>query len=124
MFATRFLDLPPLATAAGTVRLPGWGQQILVTDDRVLAIGSNDEAYYAEDVAPTWAPYGPVSSVLSEIDISDPDAPTIVHSLELDSGYLSARLVGETARVVMSAAHPAFYLRGRSAPTRGCSDAS
>ena len=23
MFATRFLDLPPLATAAGTVRLPG-----------------------------------------------------------------------------------------------------
>ena len=94
--------------ARGTVRLPGWGQQILVMDDRVLAIGSNEEAYYAEDVATTWAPYGPVSSVLSEIDISDPDAPTIVHSLELDSGYLSARLVGETARVVMSAAHPAF----------------
>ena len=33
--------------ARGTVRLPGWGQQILVMDDRVLAIGSNEEAYYA-----------------------------------------------------------------------------
>jgi len=94
--------------ARGTVRLPGWGQEILVVGDRVLAIGSNEEAYYAEGAATTWAPYGPASSVLTEIDISDLDAPTIVHSLELDSAYLSARLVGETARVVVSAAHPGF----------------
>ncbi len=95
--------------ARGTVRLPGWGQEILVVGDRVLAIGGNEEAYYADDIATTtWAPYGAISSVLSEIDISDPDAPTIVHSLELDSAYLSARLVGETARVVVSAAHPGF----------------
>ncbi len=72
--------------ARGTVRLPGWGQEILVVGDRVLAIGSTEEAYYAEDAVTTWAPYGPVSSVLTEVDISDPDAPTIVHSLELDSG--------------------------------------
>ena len=94
--------------ARGTVRLPGWGQEILVVGDRVLAIGSNEEAYYAEDAATTWSPYGAATSVLSEIDISDPDAPTIVHALELDSAYLSARLVGETARVVVSAAHPGF----------------
>ncbi len=95
-------------SARGTVRLPGWGQEILVVGDRVLAIGGNEEAYPAEDVASTWSPYGAMSSVLSEIDISDPDAPEIVHTLELVGGYLSARLIGETARVVVSATHPAF----------------
>lgn len=94
--------------ARGTVELPGWGHELLVVGDRVLALGSNEEAYY-DDVTPaTWAPYGPVSTVLTEIDVSDPDDPTVVHSLELESGYLSARLIGETARVVVSAAHPAF----------------
>ncbi len=111
--------------ARGTVRLPGWGQQILVVGDRVLALGSNEEAYYAEDAATTWAPYGAISSILSEIDISDPDNPTIVHSLEVDSAYLSARLVGETARVVVSATHPAFpfvYPSGDSPEARAIAE--
>ena len=101
--------------ARGTVRLPGWGQEILVVGDRVLAFGSNEEAYYAEDVASTWSPYGATTSVLSEIDLSDPDNPTIVHSLELDSAYLSARLIGETARLLCPR---------RIRPSRSCTRAT
>ena len=95
--------------ARGTLELPSWGQEILVVGDRVLAIGGPEEAYPIDDVAAsTWAPYSGGGSILTEIDVSDPDAPTVAHTLALDSGYLSARLVGETARVVVSAAHPAF----------------
>jgi hypothetical protein len=95
--------------ARGTLELPSWGQEILVVGDRVLAIGGPQEAYPIDDVATsTWAPYSGGGSILTEIDVSDPDAPTVAHTLALDSGYLSARLVGETARVVVSAAHPAF----------------
>ena len=99
-------DVP---VALGTLALPGWGQEILVVGDRVLAIGGPDEVYAIEDgAASTWAPYGGGGSTLTEIDVSDPENPTVAHTLELDSGYLSARLVGDTARVVVSAAHPAF----------------
>jgi len=95
--------------ARGTLELPSWGQELLAVGDRVLAIGGPEEVYAIDDVAPsTWAPYGGGGSILTEIDVSDPDDPTVAHTLELDGGYLNARLVGETARVVVSAAHPAF----------------
>jgi hypothetical protein len=52
-----------------------------------------------------WNPelpyYGAGISVLSEIDISDPDDMQVVKTLFVDGSYLSARLVDDTARVVV-----------------------
>ncbi len=95
----------------GSVELPGWSQEILVVGDRVLALGANEQypQPLIDDVLEsTWAPYGPATATLTEIDVSDPANPTIAHSLEVEGGYLSSRLVGETARVVVSATHPSF----------------
>jgi hypothetical protein len=95
--------------ARGSVELPGWDSQILVVGDRVLALGSADTGEVWDETSDsTWAPYGTGAATLTEIDVSDPDAPTVVHTLTVEGGYLNARLVGETARVVLSAAHPTF----------------
>ncbi len=40
--------------------------------------------------------------MLSEIDVSDPAAMSVVRTLRVEGGYVSARLAGETARVVVS----------------------
>jgi Beta propeller domain len=49
-------------------------------------------------------------TVLTEIDVSDPGAMRVVGTLELEAKYLSSRLVGPTARVVVSS--PAAGPRG------------
>lgn len=92
----------------GHVDLPGWDNQLLVVGDRVLALGHSDDGWETDDAGTSWEPYGYGAAVLAEIDVSDPDAPAVVHTLEVSGAYLSARLVGETARVVLSAAHPQF----------------
>jgi len=94
----------------GRVTLPGYGHQLLVVGDRVLALaGTSGGPIPIDDVArSTFAPYGPTQATLTEIDVSDPDDPTVAHTLALDGAYLSARLVGDTARVVVSATNPAF----------------
>ena len=51
-------------------------------------------------------PYSPAQSVLSEIDVSNPKALRLVRTLTLDGGYVDARLVGSTARIVVSSQVP------------------
>ena len=46
-------------------------------------------------------PY-PSQSVITEIDATDPRRMHVVRTLELDGGYLTARLVGHVARIVLS----------------------
>jgi uncharacterized secreted protein with C-terminal beta-propeller domain len=48
----------------------------------------------------------PSSSVLTEIDISDPSSLKIVKTLTLDGSYIAARQVGTTVRVVSSQSLP------------------
>ena len=50
------------------------------------------------DVMPGGAP----STTLTEVDVSDPAAMRIVQTLTLDANYVSARLVGSVARLVVS----------------------
>ena len=45
-------------------------------------------------------------SVLSEIDVSNPKALRLVRTLTLDGAYVDARLVGTTARIVVSSQVP------------------
>ena len=51
-------------------------------------------------------PYLPATSALSEIDVSNPKALRLVRTLTLDGAYVDARLVGWTARIVVSSQVP------------------
>ena len=90
--------------ALATVRLDGWGNQLLLDGDRLLVIGSTEAG-----MRPTPEPAGRIvvpwtsSARLSLYDVGDPSAPTEVAVLDLDGRVVSARLVDGVARVVLRA---------------------
>ena len=91
---------------AGSLTLPeGWNHRFFMAGDRALVFSQGDG--YAmpliEDAArimPTWN--GPVTLV-HEVDLSNPAAMRIVRTLRLEGGYLSARAIDGTVRMVISA---------------------
>ena len=96
----------------GTISLGdyGWAQDMFLAGDRVLIMtaGSGggyypvmeDVEFARGDIAP-WYPPSAIARLI-EIDISNPDDPDVVRSMEIDGAYVSARMVGETVRVVLS----------------------
>ena len=80
--------------------------EMFVVGDRVLVLTSSfgDRLVDAREIAPV----SPETTTLIEIDLSDETDPTIVERIEVDSAYLSARLIGETARIVVTRPTPAF----------------
>ncbi len=97
-------DTPELV---GSLRLDdGWAQEMLLSGDSLLIMSRVDQWGVPTRLAPEiWNPdipyYGSGISVLSEIDVSDPDDMHVVKTLYIDGTYLSARMVGDTARVVV-----------------------
>jgi uncharacterized secreted protein with C-terminal beta-propeller domain len=82
--------------------------ELLLHGKRLLVIGRG--GYWAEPLpasAKLIMPYQPASSVLTEVDVSDPKALEVVRTLELDGAYVAARLVGSTVRLVASSQVPA-----------------
>jgi hypothetical protein len=47
-----------------------------------------------------------LGTTLTEVDVSDPTAMRVVRTLSVDASYLSARLVGPSARVVLTSSIP------------------
>ncbi len=94
----------PVPVLVGSLPLgEGFGQQLLLAGDRVLVTATT--GFFFEplpamegDVMPGGAP----STILTEVDVSDPAAMRIVQTLTLDANYVSARLVGSVARLVVS----------------------
>ncbi len=88
----------------------GWGE-ILLAGDRIIVLstqyGGRGFAPEAGIVAPDYYPSTPVS-VLTEIDVSDPFDIRIERTLHLDGGYVSARMTGDVARIVIRA-HPTGF---------------
>jgi hypothetical protein len=99
----------------GTLALPsGSGHELFLAGDRALVLstgwssevvipdgdGDDDEAADAR-VGP---PYGgsPVTTLV-EVDLSDPADPVVARTRHVDGRYLSSRLVGDSARIVISA---------------------
>jgi uncharacterized secreted protein with C-terminal beta-propeller domain len=89
-----------------------YGQQLLLSGDRLLVM-SGQPIYYAIDVV---TPGGPVraaqampirpgvqASTLTLVDVSKPDAMKVLRTMSVNGGYLSARMTGHTARVIFSA---------------------
>lgn len=81
-------------------------RQLLLSGDRALVIARayGDTAY--GDVAYGATAYPTTRTLLTEVDVSDPAAMTILGSMTVNGDYVSARQSGSTARVVV-ATHPA-----------------
>jgi len=95
---------------AGSVELPGdgYGQQLLVAGDTALVLvsGYGGPMPIEGDVAVDSSSYlpGEVPTSIVQVDLSGPDSMAVTATLEVDGTLLDARLVGETARVVVSSA--------------------
>jgi uncharacterized secreted protein with C-terminal beta-propeller domain len=98
----------------GSLALPeGPAQEFLLHGDRLLVVSGGGGIY--EPVMD--APIAAQGTVLSEVDVSNPAAMKVTRTLTVDGGYVSSRLTGPTARVVISAA-PDFVIQ-RDAEARG-----
>ncbi len=94
---------------AGTLKLAddrsGGGEQLLLHGDRALVLSSR----YAFDVMPigvaaprmSLAPGG-ATTTLTEVDLRDATAPKVARTMTLPGDYVTARLTGPTARVVVT----------------------
>jgi uncharacterized secreted protein with C-terminal beta-propeller domain len=90
-----------------TLKLDGWSQELLLHGDRLLVL--TRAGFWAEPlpaVAARMMPFVPSNSVLTEVDVSNPEALRVVRTLSLDGSYLAARLVGGVARIVVSSQIP------------------
>jgi hypothetical protein len=87
----------------GSIELPGYEHDLLVRGDRALVIatlGFGPVAFAAQvpGVAPSeWLG----RTRLLEVDISDPAKLKVLRTLDVEGSYLSARLTGATARVIV-----------------------
>jgi uncharacterized secreted protein with C-terminal beta-propeller domain len=84
----------------------GWASDLFLAGDRVLVMANGD--IYAtpliepgfSDVAEAYYP-SPVTTLV-EIDISDIEAPRVERTLHIDGAKVSARMVGDSVRLVIS----------------------
>ena len=119
----------------GSLKLPGAEHQLFLIGDRALVVSQAYGDVRDRPVKPTvvppdsdaplgtaeFAPAGEPITVLTEVDVSDPAAMRIVRSDRVEGSFVSARLTGSTARVVISSAPRAaalYRLRSRSAGYR------
>ena len=75
----------PVPRKLDAVTIPGFGGELLIQGRRALTISN-----------------GGAGTVLTEIDIANPAAMRVLRTLNIDGDYVSARLHGHTARVVVS----------------------
>ncbi len=104
--AVHLVDLTGAAPRVASTLEAGWGSELLLRGDRLLVLST---AYRGPQPVPLGRPalvepgdpYGVTATTLRLYDIANPDAPTLLETVELDGQYRSARLIGDTARVVV-----------------------
>jgi hypothetical protein len=111
----------PEPRLVNTVKLPDelWGGELFLRGDTALLMTSGwTEVPFTREAASDWFPGSPTGRIM-EIDLA---AGTIERTLEFEGGYLSAREVDGTIRIVLSAAHSRFNFLYPSNP--GAEDAA
>src|SRR5918995_7233782 len=84
-----------------------WSAQLLLHRNRLLVLTYGGYVMpMLPGLARSIAPYQASNSTLTEIDVSAPKALRVVRTLKLDGTYVAARLVGGTARIVISSYVP------------------
>ncbi|MEE9297996.1 MAG: beta-propeller domain-containing protein [Acidimicrobiia bacterium] len=93
------------ARLMGTLYLPGWDHRFFMDGDIaiVFARGDGYSTPIAETAETSIAPYTGPTTLVFEIDLSDPDDLEVRRTLRIDGTYLSARSVEGTVRLVISA---------------------
>ncbi len=90
---------------AGSLALgEGWDHRFFMSGDRALVFSQGDAQIVpllesAARIMPNWS--GPVTLV-QEVDLSDPAHMRVTHTLRIEGGYLSARAIDGTVRLVIS----------------------
>ena len=91
----------PIPRKLDAVAIPGFGGELLIQGRRALTISN-----------------GGAGTVLTEIDIANPAAMRVLRTLNIDGDYVSARLHGHTARVVVSSEPRALDVPIPAPPSR------
>ncbi len=89
---------------AGTLALElGGTQELLLHGDRLLVLSRGVPVAVPGTNNGIRSPVPlPIRSSVSELDVSNPARMRLMRTMELDGSYLTARLVGSTARIVTS----------------------
>ena len=104
----------------GSLSLRGYGHELLVSGNRVLALATHwDDPALQPRTAQEFAPYPypEPATRLFEIDVSEPAEPKLLNTLTVEGSYVSARLRGSVARVVITtppSPWPVEYDRGQT----------
>ncbi|MCB1003519.1 MAG: beta-propeller domain-containing protein [Acidimicrobiales bacterium] len=120
----RWIDVTgPEPVEAGSVVLPeGFAQQLLVAGDRALVLSSGSGGgpmpLEGDVVADSGISAEPTATAIAQVDVSAPDALAVIDTLEVEGSILDARMVGDTARVVVTSAPDqlAFVYPSRPSP--------
>lgn len=85
----------------------GYPEPTFVDDVAVTEPALEDEPIPVEPDFPIGGPVGPSSyqgpqTLIIEVDLSNPDAPAVVNTMSIDGRYISARSIGDTARIVVT----------------------
>ncbi|HEV2875388.1 MAG TPA: beta-propeller domain-containing protein [Thermoleophilaceae bacterium] len=84
----------------GSLELAGYGHELLLRGDRLLAISHAAAAGVDQRAAEPFMA-DPGVTVLTEIDVSDPAAMRVVRTERIRGVHVSSRLTGRTARIVV-----------------------
>src|SRR5829696_10506037 len=87
----------------GAIDVPGYMQDLLVRGDRALVIATTGygPVAFAAQVAPVPPSRWLGTTRMLEVDVSDPAHMRVLRTLDVEGSYLSARLTGATARVIL-----------------------
>lgn len=94
------------AEALATVDLPDEGRpsELLLRGSTLLVLGQEGgvDGYVDTELGDAGlSDRRPARTVLTEVDLADPAAPQVVRSTRVEGDYRSARLLGDTVRLVM-----------------------
>ena len=86
-----------------TLRLDRGADELLLSGGRLLVLSRGLSGPIPIDGVGIRAPYpDPAKTVIADVDVRDPSRMRLVRTLELDGGYLAARLVGGAVRLVLA----------------------
>lgn len=98
------------AARLATIELPHEVDSLFLAGSRLFALQrgyDQSSGGGGMEIMLIWPPYYPESRMhLAEIDVSDPAAPQVVRTVELDGALATARIVGEHMLLVLTIAPP------------------
>ncbi|WP_380168789.1 beta-propeller domain-containing protein [Jannaschia sp. R86511] len=98
-YFSELLLLQDRVVVLGSATLPADGADGADGDAAGSAPGPAD----AVDLLPYPQPWGAATATATTVDVSDPSAPVVVDTVEVEGGYVSARAAGGHVRLVTSA---------------------